>query len=62
MRGNGSLLSAGESPQSVRPVGVRRLNHIPLYVVGGILAAVGLLVAWVAGATGEARGSRRERD
>jgi type IV secretion system protein TrbI len=60
MRGNGSLLSAGESPQSVRPVGVRRLNHIPLYIVGGILAAVGLLVAWVASEKGREQPAKPE--
>ena len=60
MRGNGSLLSAGESPQSVRPIGVRRLNHIPLYIVGGILAAVGLLVAWVASEKGREQPAKPE--
>ena len=60
MRNNSSLLSADGSPQSVRPVGVRRLNHIPLYIVGGILAVVGLLVAWVATEKGKEQPAKPE--
>lgn len=60
MSKNDSLLSVGESPQSVRPVGVRRLNHIPLYIVGGILAVVGLLVAWVASEKGRQQPAKPE--
>ena len=48
MRNNSSLLSASGSPQSVQPVGVRRLNHIPLYIIGVVAAIVALLLAWVA--------------
>jgi hypothetical protein len=60
MRNNSSLLSADGSPQNVRPVGVRRLNHILLYIVGGILAAVGLLVAWVATEKGKEQPAKPE--
>jgi type IV secretion system protein TrbI len=60
MSNGSSLLSAGGSPQSVRPVGVRRLNHIPLYVVGGILALVGLLIAWVASEKGREQPTKPE--
>jgi type IV secretory pathway VirB10-like protein len=48
MRNNGSLLSADGSPQSVQPVGVRRLNHIPLYIIGLVSALVAVLIALVA--------------
>jgi hypothetical protein len=48
MRNNGSLLSASGSPQSVQPVGVRRLNHLPLYMIGMVAAVVAVLLAWVA--------------
>ena len=48
MRNNGSLLSASGSPQSVQPVGVRRLNHLPLYMIGVVAAGVAVLLAWVA--------------
>jgi type IV secretion system protein TrbI len=60
MRGNGELLSASGSPQSVRPVGVRRLNYIPLYIVGGILAVVALLIAWVASEKGKQQAPKAE--
>jgi type IV secretion system protein TrbI len=60
MRNNSSLLSADGSPQNVRPVGVRRLNHIPLYIVGVILAVVGLLVAWVATEKGKEQPAKPE--
>jgi hypothetical protein len=45
---NGDLLSASRSPQTVKLAGVRRLNHIPLYIVGGILLIVVLLIVWTA--------------
>jgi type IV secretory pathway VirB10-like protein len=45
---NGSLLSASGSPQSVQPIGVRRLNHLPLYMIGVVAAIVAVLLAWVA--------------
>src|ERR1700676_5050197 len=45
---NGSLLSASDSPQSVQPIGVRRLNHLPLYIIGVVAAVVAVLLAWVA--------------
>src|ERR1700761_3402295 len=48
MRNNGSLLSASASPQSVQPIGVRRLNHLPLYIIGVVAALVAMLLAWVA--------------
>ena len=55
------MLSADGSPQSVRPVGVRRLNHIPLYIVGvRVLAVVGLLVAWVATEKGKEQPAKPE--
>jgi type IV secretion system protein TrbI len=52
--GNGDLLSASRSPQTVKPAGVRRLNHIPLYIVGGILLIVALLIVWTASERGKA--------
>src|SRR5208283_6004726 len=49
MRNNGSLIGdAPGSPQSLRPVGVRRLNHLPLYIAGFILLLVAGLIVWVA--------------
>jgi type IV secretion system protein TrbI len=60
VRNNGTLLSADESPQNVRPVGVRRLNYIPLYIVGAILAVVGLLVAWIASEKGKEQPAKPE--
>lgn len=49
MRNNGSLIGdAPGSPQSLRPVGVRRLNHLPLYAAGFILLLVAVLIVWVA--------------
>jgi hypothetical protein len=36
MRNNSSLLSAAGSLQNVRPVGVRRMNHILLRVAGDL--------------------------
>jgi type IV secretory pathway VirB10-like protein len=51
--GNGDLLSASRSPQTVKLAGVRRLNHIPLYIVGGILLIVVLLIVWTASERGK---------
>ena len=48
MRNNSALLSADGSPQSVQPVGVRRLNHIPLYIIGVVAAIVAVMLAVVA--------------
>ena len=45
---HGSLLSASGSPQGVQPIGVRRLNHLPLYIIGVVAAVVAALLAWVA--------------
>ena len=41
------LLNAEGSPEAIRP-GVRRLNYIPLWIVGGILAVSAFIVWWVA--------------
>jgi type IV secretion system protein TrbI len=60
MRNNGSLLSADGSPQNVRPIGVRRLNYIPLYIVGGLLSVVALLIAWVASEKGKEQPAKAE--
>jgi type IV secretion system protein TrbI len=43
-----SLLTPGESPHRAQPVGVRRLNHIPLYIIGALSCVVLVLVAMVA--------------
>jgi type IV secretion system protein TrbI len=45
-----SFLDPGQAPQSVNqaPAGVRRLNHVPVYLIGAVIAAIALLVAWVA--------------
>ena len=48
MRNNSSLLGAADSPQSVQPAGVRRLNHIPLFIIGAVAAVVAVLLAFVA--------------
>jgi type IV secretion system protein TrbI len=48
VRNNSALLSADGSPQSVQPVGVRRLNHIPLYIIGIVAAIVAVMLAVVA--------------
>jgi type IV secretion system protein VirB10 len=42
-----TLLNAEGSPDAIRP-GVRRLNYIPLWIVGGILFVSALIVWWVA--------------
>ena len=48
MRDNSSFLGAADSPQSVQPAGVRRLNHIPLFIIGAVAAVVAILLAFVA--------------
>jgi type IV secretory pathway VirB10-like protein len=57
---NESLLSSDGSPESIHPVGVRRLNHIPLYIVGAILVVFALLVWWVAVEKGQKRETKTE--
>jgi type IV secretion system protein VirB10 len=52
--GNGDLLRAGRSPQTVGRSGVRRLNHIPLFIVGAIAVVVAVLIAWTAAERGKA--------
>jgi len=32
----------------VQPAGVRRLNHIPLFIIGAVAAVVAVLLAFVA--------------
>ena len=46
--GNGDLLRAGRSPQTLARSGVRRLNYIPLFIVGAIAVVVAVLIAWTA--------------
>ena len=48
MRNSSALLSADGSPQSVQPRGVRRLNRIPLYLIGVVAAFLAVLLSWVA--------------
>ena len=48
MRNNSSFLGAADSPQSVQPAGVRRLNHVPLFIIGAVAAVVAVLLAFVA--------------
>jgi type IV secretion system protein VirB10 len=48
VRNNSSFLGAADSPQSVQPAGVRRLNHIPLFIIGAVAAVVAVLLAFVA--------------
>jgi type IV secretion system protein VirB10 len=43
-----SVLNPGDSPHRAQPVGVRRLNHIPLYIIGALACVVLVLVAMVA--------------
>jgi type IV secretion system protein VirB10 len=57
---NEALLGSDESPESIRPVGVRRLNHVPLYIVGGILVIVAFLVIWVALEKGKRQAPKAE--
>jgi type IV secretion system protein VirB10 len=52
--GNGDLLRAGRSPQTLARVGVRRLNYIPLFIVGAIAVVVAVLIAWTAAERGKA--------
>ena len=52
--GNGDLLRAGRSPQTLGRPGVRRLNHIPLFICGAIAVVVAVLIAWTAAERGKA--------
>ena len=52
--GNGELLRAGRSPQTLGRPGVRRLNHIPLFICGAIALVVAVLIAWTAAERGKA--------
>jgi type IV secretion system protein TrbI len=52
--GNGELLRAGRSPQTLGRPGVRRLNHIPLFICGAIAVVVAVLIAWTAAERGKA--------
>ena len=52
--GNGDLLRAGRSPQTLGRPGVRRLNHIPLFICGAIALVVAVLIAWTAAERGKA--------
>jgi type IV secretory pathway VirB10-like protein len=45
---NSSLLNPGDSPHRAQPAGVRRLNHVPLYLVGAVSAVVAVMIAMVA--------------
>ena len=51
---NGELLRAGRSPQTLGRPGVRRLNHIPLFICGAIALVVAVLIAWTAAERGKA--------
>ena len=48
MESSSGLLNPGDSPHRAQPVGVRRLNHIPLYIIGALACVVLVLVAMVA--------------
>jgi type IV secretion system protein TrbI len=58
--GNGDLLRAGRSPQMLARSGVRRLNHIPLFICGGILVVVALLIVWTASERGKQVAAKQE--
>jgi type IV secretion system protein TrbI len=58
--GNGDLLRAGRSPQMLARSGVRRLNHIPLFICGGILVVVALLIVWTASERGQQVAAKQE--
>ena len=60
MASDSSLLSADGVPESVQPVGVRRLNHIPLYIVAVVLVVVAFLVIWVALEKGQKQETKTE--
>jgi type IV secretion system protein VirB10 len=51
--GNGDLLRASRSPQTLGRGGVRRLNHIPLFICGAIALVVAALVARTAAERGK---------
>ena len=53
-KGNGEALRAGRSPQTLGRPGVRRLNHIPLFICGAIALVVAVLIAWTAAERGKA--------
>ena len=53
-KGNGEALRAGRSPQTLGRPGVRRLNHIPLFICGAIALVVAGLIAWTAAERGKA--------
>jgi type IV secretory pathway VirB10-like protein len=52
--GNGDLLRASRSPQTLGRAGVRRLNYIPLFICGAIAVVVAVLIAWTAAERGKA--------
>ena len=52
--GNEDLLRASRSPQTLGRGGVRRLNHIPLFICGAIALVVAILIAWTAAERGKA--------
>jgi type IV secretion system protein TrbI len=58
--GNGDLLRASRSPQMLGRSGVRRLNHIPLFICGGILVVVALLIVWTATERGKQVAAKQE--
>jgi type IV secretory pathway VirB10-like protein len=58
--GNGDLLRAGRSPQMLARSGVRRLNHIPLFICGGIFVVVALLIVWTASERGQQVAAKQE--
>lgn len=58
--GNGDLLRASRSPQMLARSGVRRLNHIPLFICGGILVVVALLIVWTASERGKQVAAKQE--
>jgi len=60
MASDSSLLSADGAPESIRAAGVRRLNHIPLYLVGAVLVVVAFLVMWVALEKGQKQETKAE--
>ena len=61
MRNSSALLSADGSPQSVQAIGVRRLNRVPLYIIGVVAAflAVCCSLGWLSTRTNRQRHSPR---
>lgn len=57
-----NLLSAASSPNQVRMGGVRRLNNLPIIIVGGIAFAALAIICWVAASRGNQTAKPKDED